>query len=309
MQAMQSLTGDENAAFDPGALTNSDRAVVEDCAHAVWNYMRITARDAVVVGRKLKAVKKILGHGRFIAWLRTEGALSADTAERLMKIAERFGDIPQNAEFTLSAFYALITNDTSESARKEAMERAAKGEKITPAVAKAIKASHATAAVPVPPSEESQPIGSKPGSMPSDRDVADAQAAVTGLLKDRDPASSSSVPDEVEATDRPMKPRDETRGGGAPNRPEPGPFSPIRRKSVSPDELVEAIDRLLAVMPADGRLGWEKFAQKVRQLPTERRRMLIGKLTILADKAVDVRRSLSRRAPERVGRESVNARR
>ena len=89
-----------------------------------------------------------------------------------------------------------------------------------------------------------------------------------------------------------MKSRNEARGGGEQNRPEPGPASPSRRKSVSPDELVEAIDRILAVMPSDGRAGWEKFVDKARRLPTERRRMLIGKLTILAEKAVNVRRKL-----------------
>lgn len=285
---MQSLTGGENAAFDLGTLTSGERAVVKDCASEVSNFVRRTARDALAVGRKLRAVKGILGHGRFLAWLRDEGTLSADTAERLMKIAERFGDIPHNAEFVLTALYALAADDTPEAAREEAVGMAAKGEKITPAVAKAIKARHAAAAVEASPLEKCNSDAARPDDTPTHGAAADS-------LEGRDAASSPSAPIRAEPAGRATKSREGVRGGDETNGTKPGavPSAPlVRSESVGPDELVEAIDRLLAVMPADGQPGWDTFVRKAKRLAADERRALVGRLRKLADATAKVRRQL-----------------
>jgi hypothetical protein len=117
--------------FDPNTLTTSDRRTVEDCTRDVREFIRKTSRDAHRIGQKLKAVKALLGHGRFLGWLRAEFGWSADTAERLMRVAEQFSDIPQRAVIGLTALYLLAGDGVPEEARREAVDRAAAGEAIT----------------------------------------------------------------------------------------------------------------------------------------------------------------------------------
>jgi hypothetical protein len=63
----------------------------------------------------------------------------------------------------------------------------------------------------------------------------------------------------------------------------------VRSKSFGPDELIPAIDRLLAVMPADGQPGWDTFVSKARGLAADKHRALAGRLRKLADAATKVR--------------------
>ena len=129
--------------FDYGTLTAVERAAVEDCTREVKDFVRKTTRDAHRVGLKLKAAKKLLGHGRFLAWLRAELGWSADTAQRLMKVADAFTEMPHAAAIGLTALYLLAGDSIPEEARKEAVGRAAAGEIVTTAVAKQIATRYA----------------------------------------------------------------------------------------------------------------------------------------------------------------------
>lgn len=131
--------------FDLGTLTATELQAVEYCTREVKEFIRKTGRDAHRIGLLLKSVKQMLGHGRFLVWLQAEFGWSADTAERLMKVAERFTEIPQPAEFSLTALYLLAGDHVPEEARREAIDRATAGEAITPPVARAIAARHKAA--------------------------------------------------------------------------------------------------------------------------------------------------------------------
>lgn len=125
--------------FDYTILPAIDRITVRDCTEEVHGFIHRTGRDAHRIGRKLTAVKTLLGHGRFLAWLRAEFNWSVDTAERLMKVAERFPEIPHRAEIGQSALYVLTGKGVPEEARREALARAGAGEAITKSVAREIK--------------------------------------------------------------------------------------------------------------------------------------------------------------------------
>ena len=128
--------------FDYTTLPAIDRITVRDCTEEVHGFIHRTGRDAHRIGRKLTAVKTLLGHGRFLAWLRAEFNWSVDTAERLMKVAERFPEIPHRAEIGQSALYVLTGKGVPEEARREALARAGAGEAITKSVARTIVGKH-----------------------------------------------------------------------------------------------------------------------------------------------------------------------
>ena len=89
--------------------------------------------DLVEIGLRLTKCKKIVGHGRWLPWLKQEFDWSEDKAERLIALAAMRKQIPQIAEFQipLSALYALARPSTPKEARDEIIKRAKAGEKIT----------------------------------------------------------------------------------------------------------------------------------------------------------------------------------
>lgn len=101
-----------------------------------------TTRNLLEIGQKLLEVKERLGHGRFGEWLAAEFEASQDTAERLINIAKRLGDIPHNAEFEAKALDLLAAASTPQSAREEALELAESGEVISHTLAKSIVDRH-----------------------------------------------------------------------------------------------------------------------------------------------------------------------
>lgn len=130
--------------FDYGALDPETRIVVQQRTGEIKSLMRRSAQDIIDIGLKLIEVKERLPHGNFGPWLKDEFGWSADTAQRFMLVAERFGESekPQIAAFAPSALYALAAPSTPGPARAEALERAAAGEEITHAAAKEIVGRH-----------------------------------------------------------------------------------------------------------------------------------------------------------------------
>jgi len=161
-------------------LSSADQSVVDSCACDVHEFVRRGSEDAIRIGKKLRQAKALLGHGRFLAWLQAEFTWSADTAGRFMKVAERFGDIPHCAEFALTAYYILAGNSVSEEAREEALGRAAKGEKITRAVACQIMNKHAPKPVVVLGSAELDP--DEDDDLEGDEEVLSAELVVGSTL-------------------------------------------------------------------------------------------------------------------------------
>jgi hypothetical protein len=95
----------------------------------------------IVVGKELLAVKAALPHGRFGCWLRAELGWTDRTARNFMAVAERFGDKTEmlsDLGIDTTAAYLLAAVSTPEEASQKALARAAKGERITAAVARQI---------------------------------------------------------------------------------------------------------------------------------------------------------------------------
>lgn len=100
-----------------------------------------TQKTIIENGRDLLAVKQDIGHGHFLNWIKSL-RISEDTAERYINVAKNFGQIPQTAEFDKTALYLLSHTKVPESAREEAKQRAADGEKITEEIARQIRDAH-----------------------------------------------------------------------------------------------------------------------------------------------------------------------
>ena len=124
--------------FDYTALDVETRIVVQQRTEEIRVLVRRSAQDIIDIGAKLIDVKARLGHGNFGPWLEAEFGWGQDTAGRFMNVSQRFGQIPQFAEFAPSALYLLAAPSTPEPARLEAIERASNGESITYTTAKAI---------------------------------------------------------------------------------------------------------------------------------------------------------------------------
>jgi hypothetical protein len=151
--------------------TNLDvetRIVVQQRTSEIKTLMRRTAQDIIEIGQKLIEVKAQLGHGLFSAWLRIEFEWSRGTAENFMAVALRFQN-QKISDFDVapSALYMLASPSTPESARKEALERAEQGGRITHSVAQQIVAAHRMAPVSLQgeevigggePNEEDSPL-------------------------------------------------------------------------------------------------------------------------------------------------------
>lgn len=130
------------ASFDYGMLDAETRIVVQQRTGEIRTLVRKSAQDIIDIGTKLHEVKARLGHGQFGDWLSAEFEWSKDTAGRFMQVAQRFGQIPQIAEFAPSALYLLASPSTPDAAVDEALTRAAAGETISRATAHEIVQEH-----------------------------------------------------------------------------------------------------------------------------------------------------------------------
>ena len=122
--------------FSYNELDCETRIVVQQKTGEIKSLLGKTALSIVAIGRKLIEVKGKLNHGLFGSWLDQEFAWSEDTAERFTRVARRFKDNPQIAEFAPSALYLLSAPSVPDEVREEATKKAEAGEKITHKTAK-----------------------------------------------------------------------------------------------------------------------------------------------------------------------------
>jgi hypothetical protein len=131
--------------FDYAALDEQTRTLVRQRLKEVRGIAPQTAQDVVAIGRKLIEVKERLPRGRFSHWLAGEIEWSPRMAYNFIAAAERFGDCPHLSRVLPSALYLLAATSTPETARQEAVARAAAGEEITHETAQQIVQSRKTA--------------------------------------------------------------------------------------------------------------------------------------------------------------------
>lgn len=98
------------------------------------------ASEAIIeAGKHLVAVKELLPHGAWLGWLETEFKMSDRTARNMMSIATKFGAKSETvSDLNVSVLYLLAGDSVPEEAREEVIQRAAAGETVTKAAAKAV---------------------------------------------------------------------------------------------------------------------------------------------------------------------------
>lgn len=128
--------------FDYMALDSETRIVVQQRTSEIKTLMRRAATDIIEIGQKLIYVKARLGHGYFGGWLSTEFDWTWKTATNFMNVAAKFENFSNLDGFAPSALYLLSAPSTPDSAREEALERAAAGEPISYSTARDLVAEH-----------------------------------------------------------------------------------------------------------------------------------------------------------------------
>lgn len=111
---------------DPGgeALTRSydvDKFLVSS-ADMVCRLHRQTTSNILEIGRRLLAVKPLLGHGNFGTWVRTECGFTERTASRYMDVARKLdGKSDTLSDLTITVVPALTAPEKSREPRKRAI--------------------------------------------------------------------------------------------------------------------------------------------------------------------------------------------
>ncbi len=131
-------------AFDYESLSADVRSNVEDHTRAIHALGRRMAADAIELGKRLIQVRAALGPRLFTVWCAAELRTSQSQVSNIMSAASKFGQVDQKClgQFDVSALYELSRERTSEAARKEALEVARSGEKVSQLVAVSISERH-----------------------------------------------------------------------------------------------------------------------------------------------------------------------
>ena len=111
-------------------------ADTSEYAHESADYIRQLGHgvreNTIAAGQRLIEVKDRLGHGNFLPWIKQEFDWSERTAQNLMSTAETFKCATvAHLPIDTKALYALAAKSTPEPARKQAVEAAQRGEKVT----------------------------------------------------------------------------------------------------------------------------------------------------------------------------------
>ena len=108
--------------------------VVTKHAEAIRCLGKRIVADVIEIGRRLTECKKVLGHGNWGVWLDREFGWSDRQALNFMRVyelaeskSENFSDL----HLPVSVLYLLAAPSTSPEMRKEIIERAKRGEKLT----------------------------------------------------------------------------------------------------------------------------------------------------------------------------------
>lgn len=119
--------------FNYDALDTETRLTVKQKTTEIHSLRRVAGQSIVDIGQKLLEVKDSLKHtGAFLLWLKDEFDWSYPTANRYMAVAEAVDGVNlSQSAITTSALYLLSSDYVPEDFRKEILDRAEKGEKIT----------------------------------------------------------------------------------------------------------------------------------------------------------------------------------
>jgi hypothetical protein len=94
--------------FDYETLDEATHTFVLRKADETRGLLKRTAQNVLAIGQNLQEVKEWLPHGRFLAWLHTEFAMSERQARNFMHAVARFGTKPEIiADLSVTIIYEL----------------------------------------------------------------------------------------------------------------------------------------------------------------------------------------------------------
>jgi Protein of unknown function (DUF3102) len=125
-------------------ILNSDPVLAEHAQAIRRLYTRVVS-DVAEIGRHLNAVKRLVGHGNWLPWLKREFGWSADTAERFVRVHEFVEGLSDSASvrnfvltLPVSSVYLLAGLNTPQEARDAVIARAEAGEVLPVAEVKRV---------------------------------------------------------------------------------------------------------------------------------------------------------------------------
>jgi protein gp37 len=121
----------------------TDPTFVAHAASDIRALLTHTAQNVITIGQKLQAVKAVLPHGQWEAWLRQEFDWSLSSAVKMIQVAERFKSVNlTDLRLDVSSLYLLAAPSTPSAARAEAVALAQNGEAISAPRVKALINKH-----------------------------------------------------------------------------------------------------------------------------------------------------------------------
>lgn len=112
--------------YDYGQIAEADREMVQRAALDIRGRLKRTVEDMIEIGRQLIAVKAILEHGEFLAWIRVEFDQNIRDLQKSMQVAQMIPSSPNAGNYPLlsaSALYLLAAPSTPETVRWGIQER------------------------------------------------------------------------------------------------------------------------------------------------------------------------------------------
>ena len=121
------------ASTDNAALDAATVAALNRHAEAIKLLVRSACRGIIKIGHRLTKAQELAGHGNWLRWLDREFSWSEQTARNYMRVYEMASihNAVVDLDLPLRSLYLLAAPSTPEEARKEVIDRAASGEKIS----------------------------------------------------------------------------------------------------------------------------------------------------------------------------------
>ncbi len=113
--------------FDYGDVSST---LIEEAEATADRIRKRTLTNAIETGKDLLVMKRKLGHGMFIPWLRAQFDMSERTAQYFMSTAEKFGATPQILDMVpRGLIYEMAAVSTPEEVRQAVMQQIDAGTK------------------------------------------------------------------------------------------------------------------------------------------------------------------------------------
>lgn len=186
--------------FNDRCLSSEDREWLADQKRKLHLSAMRAAREVLDLGTLLLQVRKRIGHGRFVAWCRSELPWSRQQTWRMMRAASVFtanGEMSHCVTFEPTALYVLSQPSTPQTVREYALGLAKSGEKVTGKIAKEIlKSARATPKLTLSKQRELAPLRPEDKQLPKSKSApspVDAKPAAEWLAVEELATKSDQV--------------------------------------------------------------------------------------------------------------------